>query len=291
MFPFETPSNAYKFSYPECDSQSTDASYSNLQKSRETFLLSTNSRDSSHLTNDSSLYGKDLFPSREMYFSKETRRRNLFCKEEEDWEPEISKRLCPDDFHRAKTTSFMDRREFFKPSIRENPVGWANKTINFSNVNSLVSFQKKLPPVFNSRIFEEEQSHIKKEEDMDFSLKSMELFNDKNSRGLKNLSIKVRELVVRSKETTYKDIADQILKEMKRNKANWIDNEKEEQNIKRRIYDALNVLVATEIFKKKGKTLVYDGTSSVMGHELMNKRALFEKAQILEKIVKIINLH
>ena len=239
-------------------------------------------KDISHYSKDSSFYSKDsTFCSKESYNSRESSfhsRKNpyfIVTKDEDIWEPDVHKKVCLDDnydgYH-AKTTSFVDK----KPQLEREIM---NNTINFTNVNSLTHFQRKNVNPLNFKISLFDQ--VKTEE------KTQNLsFSGKNTRGLKNLSIKVREFVIKHKETTYKEIADQLLKEMKRTKHS-IENTKEEQNIKRRIYDALNVLVATEIFKKKGKTVYYDGKSTVMGHDLMNKRVLVNKEELLAKIVYI----
>lgn len=168
--------------------------------------------------------------------------------------------------------------------MRETPSPrLSHNTINFANVNSLAHFQRK-GTMMNVKL--QTFDSLKLEESMT-QMEDLGAFfaEGKTSRGLKLLSIRVREFVIKHKETTYKEIAEQLLKEMKRNHKGVGDSTKEEQNIKRRIYDALNVLVATDIFKKRGKTVYYDGHSSVMGHDLMNKRALVDKEELLAKIV------
>jgi hypothetical protein len=294
MFPSEN-SHPFKYHNPDYESESTEMSYSSLHKPKDSFFYPkephfytpTHPKDTSY-SKDTSFYSKDTtFNSKDsMSFNKDPRRSRHFCKDEESVEPAISKKLFVEDpyeRYRAKTTSFMDRRQEF---YRDN--GWNagnnTNTINFTNVNSLAHFQRKNPlmdmkcQMFESLKYEDNSNN--KEVDSCFEI-------GKTSRGLKNLSIKVREFVIKYKETTYKEIADQLLKEMKRGK-HGIDNPKEEQNIKRRIYDALNVLVATEIFKKKGKTVYYDGKSNVMGHDMMNKRALFDREEVQTKIVIIL---
>lgn len=278
MYPSDISYNAYKYSLPEFDSQSTEASHSSFAKSRDSFFPSAQSKESANFMRDSNYFSQrdPFYPRENFHFPRDSRRKNLFCKEEEQWEPEISKKLCLEDGFRNKTTSFIDRKEMFN----ENSNVIANTTINFSNVNSLMHFQRKTPSFYNVKFLEQNCDNEKSFSENNLS------FSNKNSRGLKYLSIKVRELVMKKKETSYKDIADQLLREM-RKKNTCLENDKEVQNIKRRIYDALNVLVATDIFKKKGKTVVYDGKSNFMSHELLNKRVLVDKAEIMEKIVHL----
>ena len=297
MFPSFDQSHSFKYPHPDYESESTEpSSYSSLHKPsafpREPhFYTPPHPKDTSCYSKDSSFYSRDTtFYSRDsMPFN---RKRGPYCKEEEVYLDSMpSKKLFvedPSERYRAKTTSFMDRRPEF---MRETPSPrFSHNTINFSNVNSLTHFQRKSPNMnvklqtFDSLKFED--SMLPMEEDLGACFAE-----GKTSRGLKLLSIRVREFVIKHKETTYKEIAEQLLKEMKRNHKGLGDSTKEEQNIKRRIYDALNVLVATDIFKKRGKTVYYDGHSSVMGHDLMNKRALVDKEDLLEKIVNLLNVY
>ena len=86
-----------------------------------------------------------------------------------------------------------------------------------------------------------------------------EITTDKTklTKGLKNLSLRVREIVNECQWTTYKEVAEVILKDFL-NLEQPKDNQKlafikEEQNIKRRVYDALNVLISAEVLLKEGK--------------------------------------
>ena len=67
----------------------------------------------------------------------------------------------------------------------------------------------------------------------------------------------VKDIVVEKKETTYKEVADIILRDTIKfenlNLNHKIEIAKEEQNIKRRVYDALNVLISAGILIKAGK--------------------------------------
>jgi hypothetical protein len=79
----------------------------------------------------------------------------------------------------------------------------------------------------------------------------------KFNKGLKLLSVIVRDIVVEKQSTTYKEVADIILKDtIKFENLNMYSQmviAKEEQNIKRRVYDALNVLISAGILIKEGK--------------------------------------
>lgn len=81
--------------------------------------------------------------------------------------------------------------------------------------------------------------------------------NIRQNKGLKILSIIVKEIVREKKTTTYKEVAEVIIRENLRfQNRGIVDSEKykkAEQNIKRRVYDALNVLISASILKKERK--------------------------------------
>ena len=84
----------------------------------------------------------------------------------------------------------------------------------------------------------------------------------RSERGLKRLSVKVRDLVFKLKETSYKDVANRLIEELVINneydesgrkldkKSSSERKTKEEKNVRRRVYDALNVLIASGVLKK-----------------------------------------
>ncbi|CAD8127238.1 unnamed protein product [Paramecium sonneborni] len=78
--------------------------------------------------------------------------------------------------------------------------------------------------------------------------KSFSLHGSKN-KGLRNLSYKVKKIIESESQTTYRFVADKLVSEDSEQK-------KEEQNVKRRVYDALNVLIAAGVIIKKKKFLV-----------------------------------
>jgi hypothetical protein len=79
----------------------------------------------------------------------------------------------------------------------------------------------------------------------------------KINKGLKLLSVVVRDIVIEKQATTYKEVADIILRDTIREEhltgTNKSEILKEEQNIKRRVYDALNVLISAGVLQKEGK--------------------------------------
>ena len=82
----------------------------------------------------------------------------------------------------------------------------------------------------------------------------------RQNKGLKILSIIVKEIVKEKKSTTYKEVAEVIIRDNLRfQNRGIVDSEKykkAEQNIKRRVYDALNVLISASILVKDKKKTV-----------------------------------
>jgi hypothetical protein len=79
----------------------------------------------------------------------------------------------------------------------------------------------------------------------------------RSTRGLKYLSIKVRDMVIKCGATTYQNVATELINGLK-DDANLIydkrsDSDKDEKNVRRRVYDALNVLIAAGVLKKNEK--------------------------------------
>lgn len=109
----------------------------------------------------------------------------------------------------------------------------------------------------------------------------------KLSKGLKLLSVVVRDIVIERQLTTYKEVADVILKETIKeehlNTSDRLEIVKEEQNIKRRVYDALNVLIAAGVLQKEGKKV---RKSDNISRVIVN----LKRSEISSTITKIVNL-
>lgn len=125
----------------------------------------------------------------------------------------------------------------------------------------------------------------------------------RNSRGLRVLSIKVRDIVFQKKKTSYKEVAEALIEEYHQSESSIAlgvpfhspfgshesEQSKEEQNIKRRVYDALNVLIATSILRKNGKFVVCDESS--MSKDKINQELRLNEAKraLVTKIKALLN--
>ncbi|XP_014520708.1 transcription factor-like protein DPB isoform X2 [Vigna radiata var. radiata] len=101
---------------------------------------------------------------------------------------------------------------------------------------------------------------------------------DKSGRGLRQFSMKVCEKVESKGRTTYNEVADELVAEFAdpSNGASTPDQQQyDEKNIRRRVYDALNVLMAMDIISKDKKEIQWKGlprTSLSDIEDLKNER-------------------
>ncbi|KAF3959442.1 hypothetical protein ACB098_12G097700 [Castanea mollissima] len=85
---------------------------------------------------------------------------------------------------------------------------------------------------------------------------------DKSGRGLRQFSMKVCEKVESKGRTTYNEVADELVAEFAdpSNSVTSPDQQQyDEKNIRRRVYDALNVLMAMDIISKDKKEIQWKG--------------------------------
>ncbi|XP_042984533.1 transcription factor-like protein DPB isoform X2 [Carya illinoinensis] len=85
---------------------------------------------------------------------------------------------------------------------------------------------------------------------------------DKSGRGLRQFSMKVCEKVESKGRTTYNEVADELVTEFTDpgNSVTSPDQQQyDEKNIRRRVYDALNVLMAMDIISKDKKEIQWRG--------------------------------
>lgn len=101
----------------------------------------------------------------------------------------------------------------------------------------------------------------------------------RSRNGLKSISWKVREIVAQQGVTSYKAVADELLCDLDISQ----DALRDEKNIRRRVYDALNVLIAADILEKKGKLV------SLRAHNYVKKApetdSMLNKRQKLKELV------
>jgi E2F/DP family winged-helix DNA-binding domain/Transcription factor DP len=104
----------------------------------------------------------------------------------------------------------------------------------------------------------------------------------RSRNGLKVLSWKVKEIVETLGSSTYQEVADCLVKQLDQN-----SEFKDEKNIRRRVYDALNVLIAVGIIKKDCKKVKPLNLAVKNTYEKIKKlQSLAEKFLIVKGLVE-----
>ena len=108
----------------------------------------------------------------------------------------------------------------------------------------------------------------------------------KASKGLRHFSSKVCQKVKAKQKTTYNEVADELVREFASNFASTgLDEQSyDEKNIRRRVYDALNVLMAMDIITKEKKEIRWKGLPTNADHDLNSLQR--EKEALLKSIEK-----
>ena len=107
----------------------------------------------------------------------------------------------------------------------------------------------------------------------------------KTSKGLRHFSNKVCQKVKSKGKTTYNEVADELVREFAAKVLNnTVDQTYDEKNIRRRVYDALNVLMAMDIITKEKKQISWKGLPSNVDHDLESLRR--ERKYLEETITK-----
>jgi len=98
---------------------------------------------------------------------------------------------------------------------------------------------------------------------------------DKSSRGLRHFSMMVCQKVQQMGTTTYNEVADELVNNvvaLREKEGSMYD----EKNIRRRVYDALNVLMALDIISKDKKEIKWKGLPTAESQDLEALRADME---------------
>lgn len=104
--------------------------------------------------------------------------------------------------------------------------------------------------------------------------------SSKNSKGLKNLSESVYMIVSQLSITKYKEVADRLVSKIISEEEEGGDRRKDEHNVKRRVYDALNVLIAAGLLRKEGKDVLCNEPFSREDEPAIDPYQLREKQRL-----------
>ncbi|XP_039930019.1 transcription factor Dp-2 isoform X3 [Hirundo rustica] len=107
---------------------------------------------------------------------------------------------------------------------------------------------------------------------------------DKNGKGLRHFSMKVCEKVQRKGTTSYNEVADELVSEFTNSNSHLPADSQayDQKNIRRRVYDALNVLMAMNIISKEKKEIRWIGLPTNSAQECQNLE--IEKQKRIERI-------
>ncbi|XP_064159029.1 transcription factor Dp-2 isoform X8 [Anguilla rostrata] len=106
---------------------------------------------------------------------------------------------------------------------------------------------------------------------------------DKNGKGLRHFSMKVCEKVQQKGTTSYNEVADELVAEFANSSSLMAaDSVYDQKNIRRRVYDALNVLMAMNIISKERKEIRWIGLPTNSAQECQNLE--LEKQKRMERI-------
>jgi len=109
---------------------------------------------------------------------------------------------------------------------------------------------------------------------------------DKLSKGLRHFSTRVCKKVEEKGKTSFNEVADEIVHDFFQSQESNPDGKPHnEKNIRRRVYDALNVLMAMNVITKKRKAIVWKGLPSNAQHdlELLQRRVAAAENSVKEK--------
>ena len=109
---------------------------------------------------------------------------------------------------------------------------------------------------------------------------------EKGYKGLRHFSMMVCKKVEEKGTTSYNEVADELVDSVVRERKQKNPNGKyDEKNIRRRVYDALNVLMAMDIITKEKKEITWKGlpTGASQDVEMLEKELDFRKQQLQKK--------
>ena len=117
---------------------------------------------------------------------------------------------------------------------------------------------------------------------------------EKAYKGLRHFSMKVCKKVEEKGTTSYNEVADELVAdvvEQRRHNHNPGANY-DEKNIRRRVYDALNVLMAMDIIAKEKKEIIWRGlpTAATQDLEMMQREVDYRRGAVKKKRDALVEL-
>ncbi|KAG8228098.1 hypothetical protein J437_LFUL000100 [Ladona fulva] len=140
-----------------------------------------------------------------------------------------------------------------------------------------------LPKNYISPILDHSGSRKRQETEQDYTIEFKRRKTEKVGKGLRHFSMKVCEKVRRKGTTSYNEVADELVAEFTNPVSmSAASDQYDQKNIRRRVYDALNVLMAMSIISKEKKEIRWLGLPT---NSLQECRALeVDRKRRLERI-------
>jgi len=117
-------------------------------------------------------------------------------------------------------------------------------------------------------------------------LASSKRSDSKSYKGLRHFSMMVCKKVEKKGSTTYNEVADELVAQVIEDRQKDNPTGKyDEKNIRRRVYDALNVLMAMDIITKDKKTIKWKGlpTSATQDLDMLARERDFRRHEVQRK--------
>lgn len=106
---------------------------------------------------------------------------------------------------------------------------------------------------------------------------------NRKEKGLRHFSLKVCEKVQNKGKTSYSEVANELVEEFIDKDLTSSEQKNEEKNIRRRVYDALNVLMALDIIIKDKKDILWKGFSRMDDENILHQKELLEMNKLRKK--------
>lgn len=115
-----------------------------------------------------------------------------------------------------------------------------------------------------------------------------EIETPRSIRGLKHLTQLVKQIICKHQPTSFKNVAFKLIEELIITEGP--DRVKEEKNVRRRVYDAINVLIASDVLERNGRNVSWkekwdNSEVDFKKNDLEKKRSLIEDKKKGMKIV------
>jgi hypothetical protein len=109
----------------------------------------------------------------------------------------------------------------------------------------------------------------------------------KSSKGLKSLTIHVKQILTAHRNISYQEVASLLTHAICENTSERV---REEKNIKRRVYDAINVLIAAGVLDKDERGLFMKNTAEMRGGNSLEEEVLAMRETIRQKRIQLTDI-